>query len=633
MSTLVSGLLPHTTNLTVAFDTETSGLFVDEGARVSIVTLAWGEDGDMQSRCFPFDHGVLDKPDVKGMQVSFFDDAPNLGIEEWDELIAWLSRQRLVAHNIKFDLMMLRAGHRVWGHGLDLSNRIKWCTLVTNPIFFPGQSPALKPTAARLWGEVERDAERNLARWLTRHKDSRGNPRYDLAPWDLVAPYATKDAEQCIRLHNHQMRLLAEGAVPEAYELFDREVDLAICLYRMECRGVGYDVEGCREAANQLRKERDALRRQLIQVWHREPTPAAARWWFFDKCKADPVTWSTGVKPVPSVDQEAVTELVRLNIPNAADYERLSGFNSALSKWYDNWPNLCGADGRLRPSYHQTKAGGEKGKGRGAVSGRLSVERVQLQAIPHDFRLPDNVPSIRSFFRAKPGCDLWEVDISQAEVRVATWCAQCEPMRQVLMAGDDVHGATAQRVFGAVPGEDGWSRWRTLAKRLTFATLYSAGPRKFCATLREQAGIDVPERQAREWLDDYRGTFPQFVKLAKADEWRARKVGNIELVTGRRRWFSEQERQFNAYKAFNQRIQCNVAEAMKIIKVEVEYHYPDILLNEIHDSLMLEVPAGEEGAAVVNLVVALMEEWLIELFGGWDKEHRIPWKVDAKLWQ
>lgn len=629
---LISDQLPDVSGMRVAFDTETSGLFVDEGARVAIVTIAWMDGDTLNSRCMPFDHGVLDKPDVKGMQGGLFDDAPNLGIDEWDELCEWLLRQKLIAHNLKFDCLIMQAGHRVWGRGVDLSKAMFWDTQVTNAIVFPGEPTGLKPTAERLWGEKERDAERNLAKWLNKHKDSRGNPRYDLAPWDLVAPYATKDAEQTIRLYYHQMGMVAEGAVVEPYALLDREVDLAICLFRMETRGVGFDVEGCQEAANTLRRERDRLKRDLMQEWRMPITPASARKWFYDKCGAEPTSYTD--QKTPSVDQDAVRDLIAKGIPGAKAYERISNLDSALSKWYDKWPSMCGEDGRLRPSYHQVKMGGQKGSGRGTISGRLSVERVQLQAIPHDFRLPTDVPPIRSLFRARSGHELWEVDISQAEVRVATFCAQCEPMRQVLLAGDDVHGQTAQRVFNVTPGEEGWSRWRTLAKRLTFATLYGAGPRTFRRTLKEQADIDVPEWQAKEWLDEYRATFPQFQRLYRDQEYRVKERGFVGLVNGRRRWFSDFERKFHPYKAMNQLIQANVAEAMKDCKIECELAYPGMLLNEIHDSLMLEVPASEPGeaAARVQLVVDLMLTILEGMFGGWDADHRIPWLVDAKPW-
>lgn len=619
----------------VCFDTEASGLFVDEGARVSIVSLAWfNDDDEMERRIFPFDQGVLDKPNTGGLSAGLFDGAPNLGKDEWDDLCHWLLCQNLTAHNIKYDLHIMRAGHRVWGEGVDLSNRIKWCTLVTSGICFPTKPIALKSIAKMLWGESEGELERRLKLWLNKHKvkDRFGKrqPRYDLAPWDLVGPYASLDADQGIRLYQHQMEMVAQGEVAESFAILDRAVDLALCLFRMECRGVGFNRERCEAAAAELRRERESLRKQLIVDWGREPTPDAARWWFFSKQACEVIQQTDGGKA--SVDQEVVGELVLRGIPGAAEYEQLAAYNSALTKWYDGWPALLGPDGRLRPNYHQTKEGGEYGSGRGTISGRLSVERVQLHAIPHDFRLPAGVPSVRSMFEAKPGYELWEIDISQAEVRVGTQIAQCEPMRQILLAGDDVHGATAVRVFGATPGQSGWDRIRTLAKRATFANIYGAGPVTFQRTLKEQAGIIISLSEAEEYLAEYQQAFPEFRRLYFRSIEQVKSLGYVTLITGRRRWFSDHERLTRPSKGMNQRIQGNVAEAMNVIKIEVEYEYPGLLLNEVHDSLMLEVPKGDEGRAYVRLVSDLMLTHLEDLFGGWDAEHKIPWRVDAKPW-
>ena len=629
----ITQLLPPGTR-TVAFDTETSGLFVDDGARVSVVTLAWycddcGENEEqIETRCFAFDHGRLDKVDVPtSVPAGLFDDsAPNLGREEWDDLMAWLGRQWLVAHNVKFDLHILAAGHRKWGGGVDLSDRVVWDTNVVSFIVVPNQGTALKPTAERLWGTQESETQRNLDKWLRKH-----GKRYDLAPWELVAPYATQDAALCLRLKSYQERMIEEGEVDVPYEVVDREIDLAICLYRMESRGVGFDKAACLKAASTLTIERDKMKDRLFRMGMRPVTDAGARKWFFTTCGAEIVNTTPG--GTPSVDAETVTELVARKVPGANDYQLFKSYGDALSRYYEAWPAKVGEDGRLRPSYHQVKEGGMKGKGRGTISGRLAIERVQLHAIPADFRLPSIVPSVRKFFTPKPGHVLYEVDISQAEVRVATCVAQCEPMRQVLISGDDVHGSTAHAVFGISPGDEGWSMYRTLAKRLTFATIYGAGPRTFQNTLRTQANMDLPYDLAKGYLDDYRATFPEFRSLYFHMEYLASSRGFIRLVSGRLRHFSPFEQAYHSHKAMNQLIQGNVADAMKVIKIEVEFNHPGILLNEVHDSLMLEVP--EDGAAeIVADVERIMLTELRRLFGHY-KNHpdkTIPWAVEAKAW-
>lgn len=623
--------LPEREGLIVALDTETSGLFVDDGARVSVVSIAWRDEaGELESRVYPFDHGLLDKG-VPGFQAEIWEQDINLGPDEWDELVAWLQLQRLIFHNAKFDLHIMAAGHRKWGHGVDLSDRVLYDTQVTGLLFFPNQPTGLKPTMARLYGDEERETERALQRWLNKHKVD-GNPRYDLAPWELVEPYADGDATKTIRLREHHMRMIDTGECQEPWRLIDQEVDLAICLFRVEQRGMGYDVERCNAAAAKLRKAASDLRIQLRRAWRRDPTPAAASHWFFTQQGEKPINVSEKTGN-PSVDMESVQVLVDRRVKWAAEYQQLAQYRSALEKWYEAWPKLVGADGRLRTSFRQTKTEGQQGHGGGAISGRLSVERVQLHAIPHDFRLPSDVDSIRSMFIAKPGHELWEVDISQAEVRVATHMARCEGMLQVLQSGDDVHGQTAMRVFGVTPDDPDWSTKRTVAKRSTFGTIYGFSAQTYRATLRQE-GVDVPLTQCEEWLAEYRATFPEFQRLYFSAMQDAKRRGWVMLGSGRRRWFSDFEKQFKASKAFNQIVQGSVAEAMKRIKVEVEVNYPGILVNEIHDSLIVEVPATQEGEAEarVKLVGDLMLTVLEDQHGGWDADHRIPWKVDAKRW-
>ena len=52
--------LPDTDGLTVAYDTESSGLHTDDGHRISIVSCAWRDpdSAGLQSFAVPFDQGV-----------------------------------------------------------------------------------------------------------------------------------------------------------------------------------------------------------------------------------------------------------------------------------------------------------------------------------------------------------------------------------------------------------------------------------------------------------------------------------------------------------------------------------------------------------------------------------------------
>ena len=192
--------LPNVSGLVVACDTETSGLHVDDGARVSAVSIAYRHEDKLISAAYPFDQGALDKI---GVANSLFDVDDNCSEEEYVQLIEWLGRQRLIFHKMYFDLQILNKGHRKWGHGKDLIMQTVWDTKLAQWVIEPLESTGLKETAARLWGEDEKAEQDALKPYLKQN----GN-RFDLVPWDVVGPYASKDAELTLRLYESQQEIL-----------------------------------------------------------------------------------------------------------------------------------------------------------------------------------------------------------------------------------------------------------------------------------------------------------------------------------------------------------------------------------------------------------------------------------------
>ena len=80
--------LPPVRGLNVAVDTEASGLHVDDGARVSVVSAAWRmDDGELHSHAWPFDQGTNGKP---GRTGDLFEQDINCSTGEWMLLVQWL---------------------------------------------------------------------------------------------------------------------------------------------------------------------------------------------------------------------------------------------------------------------------------------------------------------------------------------------------------------------------------------------------------------------------------------------------------------------------------------------------------------------------------------------------------------
>src|SRR4249920_105014 len=223
-------LLPHVPETTtIAVDTETSGLFIDGDpgkaprARVSVVSASWRDPhtGQIVDQVWPFDQGWLEgKPGRCGWSPrtgrpgfwplgpmpswrgdTYFDTGEwNLPINDLPDLLHWLSHHPLVMHHAKFDCHILAAGHRLDAStGFDLSRSVIWDTQHGSGLIWPLSSSSLKPTAKRLWGEEEGDAQLAIQAELKRQ--GKGLTwRYDLLTWACLRPYAARDSNQTLRL-------------------------------------------------------------------------------------------------------------------------------------------------------------------------------------------------------------------------------------------------------------------------------------------------------------------------------------------------------------------------------------------------------------------------------------------------
>ncbi len=596
----------------VALDCETSGLHPDNGEWLSVVSLAWYDQDELYTWVGAWDHGCLDKTDLpKKVQPDLFTDDHELNLtpEQWHQLCRRLEDCHLVGHNLKFDLLFMRNGLRPSPSlgrphalpGPDLTDRVAWDTSVISPLLWPGESTALKATAQRLWGVAETEHEQKLRTWVDQagHKSigiggRRDRKRYDLAPWELLGPYAEQDAVLTLRLAGRQWELLQEGEIP--WPVVHRELELMRTLTKMELRGLGFDAEQARVEAAKMRVAADQLAHELP---FQPPTPAGAKRYFYGELQYPPskVSARTGQ---PSVDEESVRILVEQGVPGAAEYARYTKIESALSKWYNGWPAMAGDDGRLRCVFHQTKSD----DGRGTVSGRLSVQRVQLQAIPHDYQFVDGVRPIRDLFRASPGRQLWELDLSQAEFRVAAAIAHEEDMLAEFAAGYDAHDATCRLVFDIDDTDPEWDKYRAVAKRLGFGILYGAGARRIVDEIGKWTGLQVTVHQVESWLKLYGQRMPRMLRMGYTAETLAKRRGWVRLAGGRLRHFGPDE---ETRKAWNAVVQGSVAELMKEAMIEVERQHPGALVLQVHDSVWVEVE-DESGAHQVGAILSQVFE-------------------------
>lgn len=589
----------------VSFDTETSGLHWDppDEARVAVVSYAWrNTSGKLLSKAHPTE---------------------GIGKSGWDRLIAGLSRCNLITHNGKFDCHMVEAGTTQGWPGIDLSEPVIWDTQVAEMVLEPlasvtrlgAQTPLALKTISEKWGLLgggEADLQQMIKDWHKKNKIkvSQGWSVRNM-PWALIGPYAARDAELTYLLWELQTKRIENGE-EWAGPIIEREMLLWQVLYNMERRGIGFNKEACNAAASDLKRELGRVGKSLPFL----PTLPKAKAYFFGNGAGalNLVPYKTTEKRGdPQLDEEVVGRLAAAKVPGGKEYQRYRQFESALTKWYANWPELAGRDDRLRTVHSQTNV----------RSGRLSVSRVQLQAIPHDSQLPTSVPTIRSFFRPRTGSKLFELDLKNAEVRVAAAITNCVNMKEIILAGKDVHDETCKRIFDKHPEDPEWKRYRDIAKRLTFGTIYGGGARALREAVALYTGVDLGPGEAESLIADYRDLYPEFYRTARRAEALAASRGFVRLVSGRQRWFAPDE---GYHKAFNAIIQGGVAEVMKDWMIAIERRVPTVLLLQIHDSLVIEVPDNKESLAFIPNWI---KETGCQLF---EDAFHFPFAADLKEW-
>jgi DNA polymerase-1 len=574
---MIPSRLPQPASI-VAVDTETSGLFIDDGARTCVVSVAYYDrSGAEHAYAWPFNQG-----DRNPEQPTLgFEPDPNLPKSEWDALLSWLVNQRLVMHNAKFDMHMLRIGTAEW-EGVELENRVVWDTMLVNKELDPIHLTGLKPTAVRLG--IGEDVEQGKVKEYLR-KNHLGQ-QYDMVPWDVIEPYAINDALYTLRLWTMQIGRVAEGEADRAQ--IEREMEMMRVLYKLETRGIAFDSTSCLKVAGELRIEQQRLETLLPF----DNTVPAAKKFFYDRMGIKPLHYTEGGQP--KLDDYAIGKMVEAKTEHAKTFQLVRKISIALDMWYLGYPSKVGEDGRLRTSYRQI----------GTVSGRFSVERVNLQAIPHASTisgLPASTPTPRQFFHAKEGYELWELDLQQAELRVAARMANCEHMLTMIEQNQDLHAVTARELFGIDEQDENWFKYRQISKRGNFSLIFGVGAEKFRDTLATQAGIDMTLVEAKRFIDAWRALYPEFTDAINRASKTAERYGYVNTAAGRRRWFKPDE---VTHKAFNQQVQGALAEFAKLWALETERKHPGVLVLLIHDSEVLEI-MNDHVVGVINSVADL----------------------------
>jgi DNA polymerase-1 len=391
----------------------------------------------------------------------------------------------------------------------------------------------------------------------------------------------------------------------------DIERPLVRALARMEAVGVAVDADYLRSLNDRLGKEALELEASIQELaghpFKVNSTPQLRTVLFDELGLAPQKKTKTGY----STDAQSLEKLRGQHaiIDQLLRYREVEKLRSTYG---EGLIAEIAADGRIHATFTQTVA----------RTGRLSSEEPNLHNIPVR---TDEGRQFRRAFVPAPGHELLVADYNQIELRVIAHLAEDPGLVSAFTNGEDIHTATAARVFGVAP-EDVKPDQRAKAKMVSYGLAY--GMESYGLAQR----LSIPVSEAQVILDAYFVAFPNVKAYMERTVEEARSRGYTETLMGRRRPIPElsspnfRVRQAGERQAMNAGIQGLAADIFKVALVALdraleEGGYASTLILQVHDEVILEVPPGEH-----DTMAALVRSTL-----GAACELRVPLEVNLSF--
>jgi DNA polymerase-1 len=228
------------------------------------------------------------------------------------------------------------------------------------------------------------------------------------------------------------------------------------------------------------------------------------------------------------------------------------------------------------------------------ATGRLSSSEPNLQNIP--IRTPEG-QRIREAFIPEPDHLFLAADYSQIDLRVLAHYSGDEALITAFRAGKDVHSQTAAEIFRVNPMLI-TPEMRRVAKTINFGIVYGMSAFGLAGQL------NISRKEAKTFIERYFELFAGVRRYMEEIVSQAREKGFVTTLFHRRRPLPDINspnrisREFAERTAINTPIQGTAADIIKLamLRVDDQLRRQGLkarLLLQIHDELILEVPAAE----------------------------------------
>ena len=473
-----------------------------------------------------------------------------------------------VGQNIKFDLNVLA------NYGIKISAPM-FDTMLAHYILQPEQRHNMDYLAEiylgyrtihieELIGEKKGGGQKNMR---------------DLSP-TLIRDYACEDADITLRLMRPLREELEKNNQLDVFQ--NIEMPLMPVLAEMERNGVRIDTAALEDTGNAFRTEMEQLEKDIYEMAGHEfllTSPRQVGEVLFGEMGLNEKARKTKSGQYSTSEEEL--EKIRHKHPIVDKILQHRGLKKLLSTYIEALPKLINKHtGHIHTSFNQAVT----------ATGRLSSSNPNLQNIPVR---GENGREIRKAFIPEEGQIFFSADYSQIELRLMAHLSGDAHLIEAFNNGEDIHAATAARIFKK-PLEEVSRDERRKAKTANFGIIYGIS----AFGLAER--MEVSRTEAKELIDNYFQTYPGVREYIDNSVSRAKELGYIETLCGRRRYLPDINsrnavvRGYAERNAVNAPIQGTAADIIKIAMIRVAARFKaegirSKMILQVHDELNFSV--------------------------------------------
>ncbi|MDA8758127.1 DNA polymerase I [Flavobacteriaceae bacterium] len=536
----------------VCFDTETTGLDALQAELVGIA-FSW-EQQKGYYLALPQDQG-----ETQAIIDTFRPFFENPQIEK-------------IGHNLKYDLkVLLKYDLRVAGPLFD--------TMIAHYLINPDMRHNMDVLAETYLNY----SPQSITELIGRKGKNQGSMRD--VPLDQQTQYAVEDADITLQLKHHFEKELAEAATTELFKTV--ELPLVEVLTDMEAEGINLNVNFLNQLSKTLTADIAVLEKDIygeVGETFNLASPKQLGVILFEKLKLvdKPKKTKTGQY---STAEDILSYLAKDHpiVDKILEWRSLQKLENTYVSALPN--DLNPQTLRIHTVYNQAVA----------ATGRLSSNNPNLQNIP--IRTPRGQEVRKAFIPRDSDHILMAADYSQIELRIIAALSKDPAMVKAFQNNEDIHAATAARVFG-VPIEEVNREQRSNAKTVNFGIVYGVS----AFGLSQQTKLNRTESKAL--IDTYYNSYPQLKQYISDQVNFARENGYVSTVLGRRRYLKDINSQNAVVRgaaernAVNAPIQGSAADIIKLAMIQIHQkikneNWQSKMLLQVHDELVFDVLKSE----------------------------------------